>query len=81
LKLISRAYLRERMGAMPLRMIAKDLYRLQQEVEKLENQLETLPYDQREDLKEQLRKARAERDRMRKILDGNKEPPAYRKPL
>ncbi len=66
---------------MPLRMIAKDLYRLQQEVEKLENQLETLPYDQREDLKEQLRKARAERDRMRKILDGNKEPPAYRKPL
>jgi SMC interacting uncharacterized protein involved in chromosome segregation len=69
------------MGAMPLRMIAKDLYRLQQEVEKLENQLETLPYDQREDLKEQLRKARAERDRMRKILDGNKEPPAYRKPL
>jgi hypothetical protein len=50
-------------------------------VEKLENQLETLPYDQREDLKEQLRKARAERDRMRKILDGNKEPPAYRKPL
>ena len=69
------------MGAMPLRMIAKDLYRLQQEVEKLENQIETLPYYQREYLKDRLRKARAERDRMRKILDGNKEPPAYRKPL
>ena len=73
--------IRENKIAMPIRMIAQDLYRLQQEVEKLESQLETLPYDQREDLKERLRKTRAERDRMRKILEGNKEPPAYRKPL
>ena len=66
---------------MPIRLIAQELYRLQQEVEKLENQLESLPHDQADDLKEQLRKVRAERDRMRKILDVNKEPPAYRKPL
>jgi len=66
---------------MSIRMIAKDLYRLQREVEELENRLKTSPHDQGEDLKERLRKAKAERDRMRKILDGNKEPPAYRRPL
>jgi hypothetical protein len=76
---INRPY-RENKIAMPIRMIAQELYRLQQEVEKLENQLEALPYDQREDLKERLRKTRAERNRMRRILEGNKEPPAYRKP-
>ena len=66
---------------MPIRLIAKDLYRLQQEVEQLEKRLETAPVEDREALKEDLRKVRAERDRMRRILDGNKEPPPYRKPL
>jgi hypothetical protein len=61
-------------------MIAKDLYRLQQEVEALEAALEATPFDKRDGIREKLRKARAERDKMRKILDGAKEPPPYRKP-
>ena len=66
---------------MPIRMIAKDLYRLQQEVEDLEKRLAAAPAMDREAIREDLRKVSAERDRMRRILDGNKEPPPYRKPL
>ena len=66
---------------MSLRLIAKDLYRLQKEVDQLEKRLETAPVEGREVLKENLRKVKAERDRMRRILDGNKELPPYRKPL
>jgi GAF domain-containing protein len=65
---------------MSLRMIARDLYRLQQEVDRLESQLKAGPAAKREDLEEQLRKARAERDRIKRLLDGSKEEPAYRKP-
>jgi GAF domain-containing protein len=61
-------------------MIARDLYRLQQEVDQLETQLKACPPAKREDLEDQLRKARAERDRMKHLLDGSKEEPAYRKP-
>jgi len=62
-------------------MIAKDLYRLQQEVEQLEKRLAAAPAMDREAIRENLRKVKAERDRMRRILDGNKEPTPYRKPL
>ena len=62
-------------------MIARDLYRLQQEVEMLERQLQGLPNKEREEIKDRLRKVRAERDRMRHVLDGSKEPPVYKKPL
>ena len=65
---------------MSIRMIAKEYYRLQQEVEKLESQLESTPLMEREEIKESLRKTRAETDRMRSILEGAKEPPPYRKP-
>ena len=66
---------------MSVRLIAQDLYRLQREVEKLEKQLEFTPAGKRDDLEDQLRKVKAERDRMRHILEGAKEPPTYRKPL
>ena len=66
---------------MSVRLIAQDLYRLQREVEKLEKQLEITPTSQRDDLKDQLRKVKAERDQMRHILEGAKEPLPYRKPL
>jgi protein-arginine kinase activator protein McsA len=66
---------------MSIRMIAKDLYRLQQEVAALENALEAASYDRRAHIREKLRKIKAERDKMRKILDGAKEPPPYRKPM
>ena len=65
---------------MSIRLIARDLYRLQQEVENLERVLKEAPLDQRPDLEERLRKLRAERTRMQRMLEGAKEPPPYRKP-
>jgi ribosomal protein L32E len=61
-------------------MIAKDLYRLRQEVEKLEEQIKNSPVEKQERIKDSLRKLRAEQERMRRMLEGAKEPPAYRKP-
>jgi hypothetical protein len=58
---------------MPIRMIAKELYRLVQEVEKLERRIESASFEAQKELKDQLRKVKAERDHMRKILDGKKE--------
>lgn len=65
---------------MSIRLIAKDLYRFQQEVERLEEQVKSAPFEKREELEDQLRKVRAERNRMLGVLEGAKEPPAYRMP-
>ena len=65
---------------MSIRLIAKDLYLLQQEVERLEKQVGSVPFEKREELEAQLRKVKAERDRMQGILNGAKEPAVYRKP-
>ena len=65
---------------MSIRLIARDLYRLQKEVENLERALMESPVDKRPDLEEQLRKLKAERTRMQRMLEGAKEPPTYRKP-
>lgn len=65
---------------MSIRLIARDLYILQQKVERLENDIRSTTPEKREGLEDELRKARAERDRMQKILNGAKEPTAYRKP-
>ncbi len=62
-------------------MIAKDLYRLKKEVERLEEQVKSAPSEQREELKDHLRKQRAELNKMQRMLDGAKEPPSYRRPL
>jgi ribosomal protein L32E len=61
-------------------MIAKELYVLQQEVESLEKDLNSAPQERKAELEEQLRRARSERDRMRRMLEGNKETASYRKP-
>jgi hypothetical protein len=61
-------------------MIAKEFYMLQQEVESLEKDLHSASQERKGELEEQLRRARAERDRMRRMLEGNKEPSPYRKP-
>jgi hypothetical protein len=58
---------------MSIRLLAKDLYRLQQEVEKLESELSAAPADRHEALLESLRRARAERNRLRRLLDGQKD--------
>jgi hypothetical protein len=53
-------------------MIAHELYRLHQAVEKLKDQIQKAPLDQRPALEEKLRKTVAERDRIRNALDGQK---------
>ncbi len=65
---------------MSIRLIAKDLYRLEREVEKLEKLVMEGPREKRTALEEALRTATAERNQMRRILEGSKDESAYRKP-
>ena len=58
---------------MSIRLIAKDLYRLLQEVEKLEKDLRAASFEDREALQDRLRKVKAEYVRMRGALEGRKE--------
>lgn len=58
---------------MSIRLIAKDLYRLVQEVEKLEKQLAAAPMEQHAAIAEALRQARAEKDRLQRALEGQKD--------
>jgi hypothetical protein len=64
---------------MSVRMIARDLYRLQQDVDRLESQLKACPPARREELEDHLRRTKAERDRVKRMLEGAKEEPPYRK--
>jgi uncharacterized protein YlxW (UPF0749 family) len=61
-------------------MIAKEFYMLQQEVERLGKDLNSASQERKAEIEEQLRKARSERDRMSRMLEGNKQPSPYRKP-
>jgi len=65
---------------MSIRIIAKDLYRLQKEVERLEQELSSCPSDKRKELEKRLAEVRVERDKLRNALEGAKEQPPYRKP-
>jgi hypothetical protein len=62
-------------------MIARDLYRLRKEVERLKEEIKLAKGDKKEEKVDLLRKARAELNRMQGILDGSKEPPKIRRPL
>jgi len=64
-----------------IREVAKELYRLEREVAELEERLKSLPLQERGESEDRLRRARAERDRLRKVLEAKKEPPPYRKPM
>ena len=57
---------------MTLRMIAEELYRLIKAVEELEKALQRARPEDRAAIEERLRKARAERNRLRGILDTKK---------
>ncbi len=60
---------------MSIRLIALELYSIMKEVEALEKKIQELPPSDRtsrEPLLEKLRKARAEQERIRKILEGAK---------
>ena len=58
---------------MPIRMIAQELYRTLREVEKLEKALKNASPEKYEEIKDQLRKIKTERNRMRAVLEGKKE--------
>jgi hypothetical protein len=55
---------------MPIRLLARELYRILQEVQALEKDLETAQADQRIQLEELLRAKRAEKIRLKRLLDG-----------
>lgn len=55
---------------MTIREIAKDLYRLQQQVKTLEKELEAAPRERLSIIEQKLKQAKAARDRMRRVLDG-----------
>jgi hypothetical protein len=65
---------------MSIRLIAKELYRLQREVERLEAGRALASGPDRDRLEDELRKAHGERDRMKKVLEGSKDPPDLRRP-
>ena len=55
---------------MSIKLIARELYKLRQDVEALEKKMEDAPYERRVKLDKKLQKARGEMQQMRKILDG-----------
>jgi len=55
---------------MSIRLIARDLYRLQQAVDRLEKKLAGAPSQHRDRLKRELDRARSERDQVKRLLDG-----------
>jgi len=55
---------------MSLRLIARDLYRLQQTVDRLEKELAQSPPALRDGVKRKLNRAKSERDHVRRMLDG-----------
>lgn len=59
---------------MYLPALARDLYKSQKEVEGLEQQLqEAATVQKQEQIKEQLRQAKAELEQIRKVMEGRKE--------
>jgi hypothetical protein len=58
---------------MSVRLIAQDLYRIIREVEKLEKELLAASAQNQEILEDRLRKAKAERDLLRRSLEGSKD--------
>lgn len=55
---------------MSIRLLARDLYRTQQEVDRLTKEYESAPAEKKSRLETALRKAITERDQLRRVLDG-----------
>jgi hypothetical protein len=58
---------------MSIRLLARNLYDLIREAEQLETALKTAPEDQKSELQDRLRKIKAERERLRRALEGRKD--------
>jgi hypothetical protein len=55
---------------MSIKLLARDLYHLQKEVECLEERLAVAPMEERSRIEEALRKVKAEKNQVRRALDG-----------
>lgn len=62
---------------MVIKALAADLYRAQQKVHSLEEQLEQAPLAEKESLQRELRAATAERDQLRRLVDAKKRKPLF----
>ena len=62
---------------MSIRLIAKELYAFERQVDALKRRIASAPEEQKEELKDRLRKVTAERNRMRRVLDGAKDTPTF----
>lgn len=58
---------------MSIRAIARDLYRVQQQVSKLEKEMETASLSDQDRLRGELHQAKKEMAMIRRMLDGEKE--------
>lgn len=58
---------------MSIKLLARDLYRFQREVERLEKMLTEASFEERLRLESQLRRAKAEKVRLQRVLDGKLE--------
>ncbi len=66
---------------MSIREIARELYRLQKEVQKIEEDLRKEKDPEKKlDLEKRLREVKAERDRVKAVLEGMKKYPDIRRP-
>lgn len=64
---------------MSIRAIARDLYRVQQQVGRLEKEMESASLIEQDRLRGELNQARKEMAMIKRILDGEKESGQYRK--
>ena len=55
---------------MSIKLLARDLYRSQCEIDRLENDFATAAGDAKTTISEALRRARAEKERLKRALDG-----------
>jgi len=67
-----------RVKLMSIRLIARDLYRLIRKVSELEKQIGKASMERQGAMMDELRKAKVERDRLQRALDGSKESPTKR---
>jgi len=60
---------------MSIRMVAVELYRVMKQIEEFEEKLDSLSTGSKErlELDRELKKARAEKDRLKKMLEGAKD--------
>ena len=63
---------------MVIKALAADLYRAQQKVHSLEEQLEQATLAEKESLQRELLAATAERDQLRRLVDAKKRKPLFR---